>query len=303
MRASRSPLTDLLNIGAHQAPELRNYTGGYESFMERLPEVYPWEDWKEPIFASVLSELHNTLLQNSLPVNPGKTKFTREILAIQDNDMSVQGAEILMANWGEGHTSPVHGHASGFMFESLLKGKLRVTTYKQVSETTARPYKVEIVKPGVFVSQYSGQKTTKHPRPYLIHSFEALEHSVSLHFLSEHSRDGSDNGFKVERFEEFVTLDPQMFTRISSKEGMYLKPGEVVLVRSSNVPEYLDHWIVVTGSPVMKEHGMRVQDHSVPSTASKLLDIYDDQRLVLLKAKPFLTSLFLNFHKIELPKK
>ena len=56
-----------------------------------------------------------------------------------------------------------------------------------------------------------------------------------------------------------MNFKQQDFQRISTLDAMYLQKDDIVLVRSSNVPKYGDHIILVTGPVVKKEHGMRPQ--------------------------------------------
>jgi hypothetical protein len=92
-------------------------------------------------------------------------------------------------------------------------------------------------------------------------------------------------------------------TRITSKDGLYLKKGEVVMVRSSNVPDYGDHFIVITGHPIMKDHGLRPQDVAIQASTNgiSLLDLFDmEMGLTLLKLKKDARQAFHDFHGITM---
>ena len=121
--------------------------------------------------------------------------------------------------------------------------------------------------------------------------------------LPEHTRDGRDNGFTVENFADKTAVLVDDYERITSQQGMHLQNGEVVLVRSSNVPEYGDHYIVVTGHPVMKEHGLRVQDEAIQASEfeTKLLNKFEPiMGLTLLKLNPDAQQMFHEFHGITM---
>lgn len=85
---------------------------------------------------------------------------------------------------------------------------------------------------------------------------------------------------------------------------MYLNIGDVALVRSAALPEHGDHYIVVTGPPVMKERGLRPQEIAMraPRDASKILDLYDETNhgLVALKFGKYQQEWFLKYHGIEI---
>lgn len=69
--------------------------------------------------------------------------------------------------------------------------------------------------------------------------------------------------------------------RIMPIEGMYLRPGDVCLVRSENVPG--DHFIIVTGPPEQKDHGLRPQTITIPITGDFLDEYKSVHGVVLLK--------------------
>lgn len=296
-----------------QKPQFKQVVEGFENFMDFLPCISPEDEnpaEKIKVTQEMMAAMSATIKNETWPFQnqPEATKFDRTIIAMESPDKTTdpftEGVEVVIARWGDGHTSPVHGHAPGYMHEEIISGKMRVNTYRIVSEElrTARPLKTEIIKDGVFVSGYvKPTDVNKDFRNVLVHNFTSIGNSVSMHYLPEHTRDGRDNRFEVEHFAEFHSLNVTNVERIDSRQGMYLQKGDVVLVRSTNVPEYGDHYIVVTGPPVQKEHGFRIQDEAIiaSKSATELLDKYELQTgLTLLKLKEPMKQAFHAFHNI-----
>lgn len=328
LKATDTPVEDILKVAYEGQPETsRQYQEGFEKSFNSLP-VMTNENVDEtlPVTMKVMAELSKTLQNNingytpfpKIAYLPLPGKFERTIIGMERPEelaefgtepdtkkIYKEGKEIVIAKWGQGFASPVHGHSTGYMHEEVLKGKIKVNTYRiiDLDNKVVVPYKTEIIGPGVFVSGYVPHDITyKHKRQTLIHNFEAIEPSISLHYLPEHTRDGRDNGFAVVNFSDMNDIEDKDITRITSQQGMYLKPGDVLLVRSTNVPEYGDHFVVVTGPPVMKEHGLRIQDISIPAGKkdTALLDRFPLQTgLTLLKLMPDMRDEFLHFHGIE----
>ncbi len=322
MQASNTPLQDIQLVAYSGQPEnFKKYKSGFESFMNSLHIL---RDNDEDL---QLNLQLNTLVMNHLAKElkqsnwisqdfPQGTKFDRTIIAIvpptvtgvtnEETKMVVkENPELIVARFRKGFSTPVHGHSVGFLYENILYGKLLVNTYRLIDPVNkiVRVAETTIIKDGEFVNLYTEnnpENTLK--RQTLIHNFKAIEDSASLHFIPEHTRDGRDNNFKVEYFEDVHQIIPFVNTeRITSHDGMYLNKGDVVLVRSQNVPEYGDHFIIVTGSPVIKEHGLRVQDraYSAPNTKEVLDKVEMQMGLVLLKLNKELTKEFHKFHNIE----
>lgn len=100
-------------------------------------------------------------------------------------------------------------------------------------------------------------------------------------------------------FEDVHPLQESDVVRITGQDGLYLQPGDVVLVRSANVPEMGDHVIVVTGPPVMKAHGMRPQVVSVALSQNSLIKKYVEQNgYILLKLKYLAKKAFYDFYNV-----
>lgn len=318
LNASRTPLEHLAQLTyTGQAAHMRMYREGYEQYMNMMPELVPRDPFlREKVTQTthVLSQLSAALVSDGWVQNenqPAPNAFNRMIVAIQEPEIMAygmaEGAELVVARWGDGNTSPVHGHHTGYMYEEILFGKMKVHTYRLVDldNKIVRPLQTQIVGKGVFVSQYAPHnRNNLYIRQTLIHSFESIGFSGSLHYLPEHTRDGRDNRFYVEQWSAQYQLGTHNVTRITAQQGMSLQPADVVLVRSTNVPEYGDHYIVVTGPAVMKEHGLRVQDHVImadPDHDTELLNEYDHiMGLTLLKLKPEVAASFLLFHGITL---
>lgn len=308
--ASSNPIATIDKIAYEgQPPYLRMYRPGFELLFNQLPVLKAddqYLDAKIRITQDVMKSISESLGLAGWPfMNNSPQKFKRTIIGIEDTETG-EGAEVVVARWSEGFSSPVHGHAPGYMHEEILKGKLRVDTFRIVDKDKriVRPSERVIIKKGVFVSEFSQEATeTENTRDHLVHTFTALEQTTTLHFLPEHTRDGRDNQFTVENFADAAPLTKEDVSRIDSRQGFYLPKGEVVLVRSTNVPDYGDHYIVIIGHPVVKEHGLRPQDRAFPTTSADtgLLDEFPLRMgLTLLRLNPEARDRFHEFHGIEM---
>lgn len=301
---------------AGQHPMMRQYRPGYEGFMARIPIILMGDDMLESKVdrtTKVMQELASVLPKEEWLHNadPGAGSFARNILAIEQPEVRdcqqdvKEGVELLVALWGDGFTSPVHGHSDGFMHENILMGRMRVNLYRMFDEERGivRPLETIIQDRGTLVSKYTKPRTHKKwKRDNIIHNFTAVGYSASLHYLPEHTRDGRDNGFTVQYFEDVYPLSDQEFHPLDSKQAMYSPIGTVILVRSTNVPEYGDHYIVITGTPVLKAHGFRPQDRAIQAHG-KATEILDDAAFYngvkLLKLSKEATKDFHQFHGIQ----
>jgi hypothetical protein len=135
-----------------------------------------------------------------------------------------------------------------------------------------------------------------------VHNFTSIGYSGTLHYLPEHTRDGRDNGFSVEYYENAFGINQHEVTQITAQQGLELKIGDVALVRSQNVPEYGDHYIVITGRPVLKQHGLRPMDvaiHTRHIDAAATLNKFEPiMGLTLLKLNDVAARSFRSFHGI-----
>jgi hypothetical protein len=314
LQASLTPEESIELITPSEVPvHMRKYMPGYSRFFDAIPIMSDNDDlidMKVTLSKTVMEHLAEELIEDEwVAVDPlGHNQFDRTIIAIEEPTMIdgviKEGSEIIVARWGTGFTSPVHGHATGYLHEALLFGKIKVNTYMvtDAKNRIAVPFKTEIIsEPGTFVSMYTKALDEKYPRQILVHNFEALEFSATLHFIPEHTRNGSDNQFRVDYFDDQLSIDILDIKRVDSKSAMYSRVGDVILVRSSNVPEYGDHFIIITGPPVVKPHGLRPQDVAIPAgeTASRLLDKYVSYNGLVLLRLESLREAFLKYHGYE----
>lgn len=316
LEASTTPLADIGMISyAGQPAHMRMYRPGYEHFMNMMPVL----DDDSPSLSQdvartneVMNELGKQIkIDGWLPeTNVRRNGFKRTIVAMVTPLLlpySVQArSELVVAHWGDKFSSPVHGHTTGYLYEAILSGMMRVMTYQisDIENKIVRPFSVEIAKEGVFVNKFApANPLHKYKRQTLIHNFQSIGESHSLHYLPEHTRDGKDNTFEVENWADSYELTSSDVKRVTSKEAYHLPIGSVLLVRSQNVPEYGDHYIIITGHPVMKEHGLRPQDHAIPALSyeDRLLDGYEmEMGLILLKLDVAATKNFLQFHNVQI---
>lgn len=313
---SEQPKDDIEKISYPGQPaKMKMYRSGYEIYMDIMPvleEGDPFLDEKIQLAKNVAQSLATELKESSWIYEdlPKEDDFNRTIIGIEPPLVTPNGfverAEFVVAKWGNGHTSPVHGHSSGYMLEEILYGKMRVNTYRMTSKTSnvVRPVMVEIVEKGTFVSRFNYSDNNQvFKRQSLIHNFTSIGNSASLHYLPEHTRDGRDNRFEVEYFDDFFDYNEIDYQRITGKEGLYSRIGDVILVRSTNVPDYGDHYIVITGPNVMKEHGLRPTEVAIPAPTNTLLDKFEPiNGLTLLKLSDRARVEFFKFHDIAFEK-
>lgn len=319
-----------------QPPTMRQYRPGFEQYLNLLPVLDPSDrllNIKTQISGEVVKALGQDLLQNAPWVRelPPDGQFHRHIVAVEEplyeeqeqelasvvaahwpslggaaqltppRKLVKEGAELLVAQWGKGFTSPIHGHAAGLLHEEILLGKIRVDLFRWHRDGVVRPLRTDIIGPGTLVSEYA-PPDSRGDRMGVPHSFTAVEPTASLHYVPEHTRDGRDNRFKVEYFDEVFPLRNEDVTQITAEEGRKLRVGDVALVRSENVPEYGDHYIIITGPPVLKEHGLRPQDVAIHAPkATPMLDQFKPLQmgLILLKLNRDATQDFHAFHGIR----
>lgn len=226
--------------------------------------------------------------------------FSRVIIGIEEREGQQESKEIVVAFWKKGQISPPHGHSEGWLYEHIIEGRIIVHTYSvhDLENKIVRPHLSEVHGAGELVSTFVPKGTHKvWKRESFIHSFEAVDDAVSVHFVPEHTRDGRDNTFVVQHF----NLKEGEYTQITAKEAMYSQKGDVILVRSTNVPEYKDHYIIITGEPIMKPHGFRPQD--VVVQASPLdTGLLNSKNMwngtTLLKLNKKATQRFNDFHNL-----
>lgn len=312
LKASKTPEADIAKLSyPGQSEKLKQYLPGYERFFNEMPVI---EDADGPIQTAtvIMSAMAIELSQNErvhVPVAPND--FERLIVGIESPEMGCTGApggsyvvkegkQVIVAKWGVGFTSPIHGHAPGYLNETIIYGKIKVNLFRMVDDETVRIIKTVIAKEGTFMSAFAHQNPGTKKREAFIHSLEAVEESASLHYLPEYNRDGRGNTFNVQWFEDNYT--DMGLTQITSQEALSSKIGDVLLVRSVNVPHYGDHFIVITGGLIQKPRGLRPQDTVVAApNAAKILDQYSSpDGVVLLKLDDTAKCAFLQFHAIKL---
>lgn len=320
LKASKTPVDDINKIAyPGQAPKMRQYRSGYEDMFNQMPILDPDDpdtDAKVELTNHIMQEIGHKLVDDEwveweLVPSPGE--FNRTILALVPPiklphidgipDMYKAGTQIIVARWGDGRQSPVHGHAPGYIHEEILFGKIRVDTYRLTErDDIVRPLQRQLVGKGTFVSLFDKQDpNSKFYRQTLIHNYTSVGNAASLHYLPEYTRDGRDNVFKVEYFDQANDLLPIDVDRITAEEALHSAIGDVILVRSKNVPYMGEHYIIITGPPIEKDHGFRPQDHAIPADHNTLLKSFSqDEELVLLKLKDYAAWVFLHFHDITL---
>lgn len=318
---SLNPLKDIEAISYKgQDPKRKMYRPGYEYLFTEMPILEsndPLLAMKTNLSREVMETLGMKIRQDEwLEQNiPAKAEFLRTIVGMEQPisvsnlegnfDHWQEGAEFVVAQWGDGFASPVHGHATGYMHEEVLFGKILVNTYRMTHLTSnvVRLVKTELIGPGTFVSQFAPHNIHNHfKRQALIHNFRSIGYSATLHYLPEHTRDGRDNQFVVQHFDEVFDYTKEDVKQLTAHEGLSLQIGDIAIVRSTNVAEYGVHYIVVTGAPVMKEHGLRPEEIVIEAPlASKILDQFEPiQGLTLLKLEGYVKEYFLHFHKITI---
>lgn len=314
LKASKNPLDDILTVAyAGQSPDKRMYKEGYENFFEMMPVL---TDNDQNLGLKITtSKLAMQALAKGLETDPWintlqplPKHFNRTILAMEPPTVKPdgtlkEGSEIVLARWGDGFTSPVHGHADGLLYEQLITGKMIVNTYRIID------YEKRIVVP-IDMRSYEGFTNIaasytfnqKHERSALVHNFRSVGYSASLHYVPEHTRDGRDNQFEVKYFEDIFHFEDGDFDQLTAQQGIEkLLIGDVALVRSENIPFYGDHYIVITGKPILKPHGLRPQDVAIPAPhAADILDMYEPiMGLTLLKLDDFAADAFRRYHGIK----
>jgi hypothetical protein len=315
IKASKTPIEAIEKLAyPGQDAKRMMYRPGYENYLNTMPKITG--DEPVTILSAMVQASYNTtkMLANDLAkeswINsgvPGEKEFDRTIIGIEDAEGDVQGAEFVVARWGNGFSSPVHGHAPGYMHEELLYGKIRVDSYRLIHPgiNVVRPVMSQIVdKPGTIVYKYA-KPNINHTfkRQNLIHNFTSIGNSATMHFLPEHTRDGRDNSFEVQYFENVFVLDGHV-EQITAQQCMHLAPGEIALVRSTNVPEYGDHYILITGPIVKKAHGMRPEEISIPAGPKTILDNYEMKMgVTILKLDEAAKEAFMRFHDLQIQDK
>lgn len=288
---------------------------GYENYHALIPIIRETDKLftlKMEIADHVMQTLSQQILNDNddcgwLDVgNQPKGKFARSVIG---RDMAdPHGPQIIVAHWGKGFTSPVHGHIHGYMNEVMLKGQIKVNNYRMLdpSSNVVRVVStnVESEPSKTFVNRYNFKKKFMKERSQFIHNYVALETSHSLHHIPEEARDGKDNLFMPEYFEEthYFQYELQHYVkRIHTMDTMSLPIGSVLLIRSDNVAGLGDHFIIITGPPVLKPHGLRPQTVAFDAPlASAILNKHEKESgAIVLLLEDALAKEFHEFHAIH----
>jgi len=107
---------------------------------------------------------------------------------------------------------------------------------------------------------------------------------------------------KPKYFEDFFYMDVDDVKQLTTFEALYLPIGEVLMVRSANVPMMGDHFAVVSGPIENKEHGVRPQTISIATSPNgySMLDLFHSKNgAVLLQLKPHARDRFHEFHNAK----
>lgn len=300
MKASRRPLELLEELASPtQPPTSRMYRSGFENYLEQMPLIdcrNPNPEREVEVTRKIMSDLalalEKRLPELNLPNIPDG-KFGRVILGLEDPKEGPggkhPGTEIVLALWGNGFTSPVHGHSTGYIHEALINGSFDVSLYEPVSRPIDRVALLDKVivqsKPGTFYSEFV-QERGQEMRSALIHNFVAREpNTMSLHYLPEHVRDGSANRFTVvgSKLAGDFNVSESALSRVSFDEAMKSNVGDVYLVRSPKVESSKDHYVLISGGLVQKSHGLRPNDIVFPAPKNNPLRNFPTGELVLLK--------------------
>jgi hypothetical protein len=290
----------------------RVYRHGFESYIASLPIMKQGEELLDEkvfiadmVMARLSREIENyPWVKHNMP---SRNTMDRFILAVEKPEIDCsggttacmitkQGSQIVIARFATGFETAPHGHAGGYFYEEVFSGKGLITDYRLMDNGKVRPVSTYIAEKGRRESAFSDASgRTTH-----IHKVKSLEDFITLNVIGEQAPDGRGNTYEVERFETVYNMNDDDVCRVQIKDAMYSRRGTVLLVRSSNVPDMGDHFFIVTGQNVMKEHGLRPQGVAIESIASSILDDYQEiDGFVLLKLSDEASNAFLEFHGIE----
>lgn len=297
-------------------PIKRMWRPGFDHLMSEMPVIDPRQEDQSlqvAMTAEVLSRMA-ALVEERLPhlnlPHIGDGQFGRVILAIEEpkevGGKLVPGTEIVLAIWGKGFASPVHGHAAGYLHEQLIQGAFDVHLFRGIGESSSRlavyDRTIQQTEPGIFYSEFKRERGQE-KRSEVIHNFVARQLTYSLHYLPEHVRNGVENMFSVVNTPEsgalpawtqtlpyrpgFEVTADEVTRATPASLAKNLEVGDTFLVRSKSVPFLGPHFAVITSTEfVEKPHGLRPQDVSIPlpHTLATPLDNFGVQdTLVLLK--------------------
>lgn len=103
-------------------------------------------------------------------------------------------------------------------------------------------------------------------------------------------------------FEDEHYLFTDDVEQITTMQALYLPVGEVLMVRSANVPMMGDHFAVISGPIENKEHGVRPQTISIATSPNgiQMLDLFEPLNgATLLRLKPAARDAFHAYHQAK----
>jgi hypothetical protein len=294
-----------------QGPEKKLYRSGFEHYLARMPVLTSTDKdgaKKSKIIKSVMHELALDLRQNISKLNlPSlrKDTITRITIGMEEpqigKDGIKTGAQILVLFSPKNTYNPPHGHAEGYLHDELISGSMLVNHFSKPIFKRKRvviPQLSEIYEgENIISSCWEPMVKGKQPYSVAIHNFKAIDDTFSVHYIPFFPTDGLTNSYEVKRFEDVIGYDKSDFTQISGRQGLYSALGDVLLVRSTNVPYLGDHYITITGGLVKKSYGIRPMHNTILAGPNTLLKEYDqDEPLVLLLMSESLKKEFNKFH-------
>lgn len=117
-----------------------------------------------------------------------------------------------------------------------------------------------------------------------------MNNQTQVSVLQRHTQQYFESLFKIGKLKQ-----------ISGLEGMYLRPGDVCLVKSENTLDNESHYIIITGVPIQKEHGLRPETITIMTPYETVTSNYKSiNGLILLKLDNELAMAFLKCNGYEL---
>jgi|GEM_PF-4236542 hypothetical protein len=297
--ASTNPLLTIAAGVPGNEAQLKLYRPGYEHYLNETPVIDGQDaQRKRAVTLDMFSELAQTLKKQNWAKASDDMKFNLDRTTLAIDDMT--SARYTMVRWKSGLVSQIHAHDEAYQLEALISGKILSSVFHRTDpfKNTVRYVRTDIVTEGVYTNFYHTPADGK----MLIHSAVTLLPSTTLHFVSDvDTAKLMSSPFNLELFDDKVRLTKKDVVRISEEHAARLQIGDVVLVKSNNVPELGMHYIIIEGEPVTKPHGLRPQTITIPAGTNQLLldPEYRKDPLVLLKLNEPAARTFLKFHNIE----
>lgn len=281
-----------------QPEKNKKYRPGFETYLDHMPGLCPCgtvNDLKVTYSIGVMDQLAARIMGEDWVTNQlADNEFERTILAIapqyERKGKLHSGQEIIVAEWGKGYTSPIHGHNGGLLYERILNGTMVITTYRIVDKENRivriQESKLYNADNPVILEKYFIPLQVEDQSIH-VHSLRAATPAKSLHFIAEHSADGMGNAFTLE---EFVAYGMDDFMPVKMSQ---VKKGDVLLIRSNTSPEFADHFAYVTGDKL--EHNVLEAGHH----ATTVLDYYNvGEEKLYLRMNEEVRDTFVEFHAL-----